>query len=61
MKNEFNKSSNHGGARKGAGRKKIAAKSLSIRIPEDVVEILDKVEGSKTSYIIEAIRAYAYK
>lgn len=48
-----------GGSRSGAGRKKSTAKSIALRIPEDVVEILDRVEGSKSAYIVEAIRAYA--
>lgn len=48
-----------GGARKGAGRKKTSAKSIALRIPEDVAEILDSVEGSKSAYIISAIRAFA--
>lgn len=50
-----------GGARAGAGRKKTTAKSIAIRIPEDVVAILEGVEGSKSAYIVAAIRAYAAK
>lgn len=48
-----------GGARKGAGRKKSTAKSIALRIPDDVAEILESVEGSKSAYIVAAIRAYA--
>ena len=48
-----------GGAREGAGRKRVSSKSISIRIPEDVAAVLDSVEGSKTDFIVAAIRAYA--
>lgn len=48
-----------GGARKGAGRKKTTAKSIALRIPEDVAAILDAVPGSKSAYIVAAIRAFA--
>lgn len=48
-----------GGARQGAGRKKSTAKSIALRIPDDVAEILDGVDGSKSAYIVAAIRAYA--
>lgn len=48
-----------GGAREGAGRKKTTSKSIALRIPEDVAAILDSVEGSKSAFIVEAIRAYA--
>lgn len=48
-----------GGARQGAGRKKTSTKTIGIRIPGDVERILDGVEGSRTDFIIAAIRAYA--
>lgn len=47
-----------GGARSGAGRKKTAVKTIGIRIPEDVATILDRVNGSKTDFIVTAIRFY---
>lgn len=47
-----------GGKREGSGRKKTSSKSIALRIPEDVEKILDAVEGSKTAYIVEAIRFY---
>lgn len=50
-----------GGAREGSGRKRTTSKSIALRIPEDVAEILEGVEGSKSAFIIEAIRAYAAK
>lgn len=50
--------SGRGGAREGAGRKRTSAKSIALRIPEDVAAILDNVEGSKTDYIVAAIRHY---
>ena len=48
-----------GGARAGAGRPKGRNnyRSISLRIPEDVAEILDRQEH-RSAYIIEAIRAY---
>lgn len=54
------KKSNRGGARAGAGRPKGRNnyRSIALRIPEDVAEILDK-QVNRSAYIIEAIRAYA--
>ncbi len=49
-----------GGKREGAGRKKTTSKSIALRIPEDVAEILDQVEN-RSAFIIEAIRQYAKK
>lgn len=48
-----------GGRREGAGRPstKGNVKSIALRIPADVAEILDRQEH-KSAYIIEAIRAY---
>lgn len=48
-----------GGSRQGSGRKRTAVKTVCIRVPEDVAAILDGVTGSKTDYIVEAIRYYA--
>lgn len=59
MQNVENPAPAWGGARKGAGRKKTSSKSIALRIPEDVEEILDAVDGSKSAFIIAAIRAYA--
>lgn len=53
--------SRRGGARPGSGRKKTTSKSIALRIPEDVEKILDEVKGSKSQYIVAAIRAYAAK
>lgn len=49
---------NWGGKREGVGRKKTTRKSIALRIPDDVVEILDNVEN-RSAFIIEAIRHYA--
>lgn len=49
-----------GGEREGSGRKKTTSKSIALRIPEDVAEILDHVEN-RSAFIIEAIRHYAKK
>ena len=50
-----------GGKREGSGRKKTSAKTIGLRIPQDVVDILAEAaaEGIKsTDYIVAAIRAY---
>ena len=48
-----------GGAREGAGRKSVRnnVKTIGIRVPQDVADILDRQEN-KTDYIIEAITYY---
>lgn len=51
----------HGGRRDGAGRKKTTAKRYGFNAPADVADILEAVEGSKSDYIIAAIRAYAIR
>lgn len=58
MENQ-NKKGTHGGHREGAGRKKTMAKRYGFNAPADVATILDSIEGSKSDYIIAAIRAYA--
>ena len=51
-----------GGKREGAGRPqgRSDVRSITIRVPEDVAEILDAQEN-KSAYIIEAIREYDRK
>lgn len=58
MQKETQKNS-HGGRREGAGRPagRKDVQSITIRMPEDVAKILDQ-QSNKTSYILEAIRAY---
>lgn len=48
-----------GGRREGAGRRSEnpSTRSIALRIPEDVAEILDR-QKNRSAYIIEAIRAY---
>lgn len=48
-----------GGKRQGAGRPVTnpTTRSIALRIPDDVAEILDRQEN-RSAYIIEAIRAY---
>lgn len=48
-----------GGRRSGAGRPVTnpTTRSIALRIPEDVAEILDR-QPNRSAYIIEAIRAY---
>lgn len=48
-----------GGHREGAGRKKTTAKRYGFNAPEDVAAILEALDGSKSDYIIAAIRAYS--
>ena len=59
--NENPKKETRGGAREGAGRPRGRNnfRSIALRIPQDVAEILEGVEGSRSAYIIEAIREYA--
>lgn len=45
-----------GGFREGSGRKKTTEKRYGFNAPPDVVEILEKVKGSKTDFICNAIR-----
>lgn len=59
MQEEKKQAAGWGGARAGAGRKKTTAKSIALRIPDDVAAVLDSVKGSKSAYIVAAIRAYA--
>lgn len=49
----------HGGRRPGAGRpvKEEKTKQIALRIPSDVVEILNQ-QPNKTQYIIDAVRTY---
>ena len=48
-----------GGRREGAGRRSEnpSTRTIALRIPEDVAEILDRQEN-RSAYIIEAVRAY---
>lgn len=43
-----------GGAREGAGRKRKSVKSIALRIPQEVVDVLAQVKSS-TDFIIEAV------
>lgn len=48
-----------GGRRAGAGRPNVkkAVRTIALRIPQDVADIIDAHEN-RSAYIIEAIRAY---
>lgn len=59
QKDTDTKAPSWGGARRGAGRKKTTARSIALRVPEDVAAILDAVPGPKSAFIVAAIRAYA--
>lgn len=50
--------SNRGGKREGAGRKKVNVRAISIQVPQDIADILDKVEHKK-EWICQAIRLLA--
>lgn len=60
MESNEKNSNKWGGKRSGAGRPKKFSnnKTIALRIPEDVVEILDRVDN-RSAFIIEAIRFYA--
>ena len=58
MENQKEKN-RHGGRREGAGRKKTTVKRYGFNAPEDVAAILEAVSGSKSDFIITAIRAYS--
>ncbi len=60
MENQKEKN-RHGGRREGAGRKKTTAKRYGFNAPEDVAAILEAVSGSKSDFIIAAIRAYTIR
>ena len=59
METNQEKAQNWGGARRGAGRPKKFSnnKTIALRIPEDVVAVLDTVPN-RSAFIIEAIRHY---
>lgn len=46
-----------GGKRDGAGRPAKSVRSIALRVPRDVADILDRQEN-RSAFIIEAIRAY---
>lgn len=51
---------NWGGKRAGAGRKKgSGVKFYSFKAPQEVVDVLESVEGTKADFIIRSILAYA--
>lgn len=58
--NPEKKKNGHGGARAGAGRPVTVnnSRSIGLRVPQDVAEILERQEN-RSAFIIEAIRAYA--
>lgn len=62
MQNEEVKKSGRGGRREGAGRPSVKnnTRSIALRIPQDVADILDR-QPNRSAFIIEAIRAYAAK
>ena len=51
-------SSKRGGARPGAGRKRVAEKRYMFSAPPDVSEFLESLPESKSAFIVRAIRAY---
>lgn len=61
MANEIEDKKEWGGKREGSGRKKTSVKTIGLRIPQDVADILAEAAASgirPTDYIIRAIRAY---
>ena len=57
---ETNKSKRRG-KREGAGRKATVVKFYTIGAPQDVVDIIESVEGNKSQFIFRAIRFAAEK
>ncbi len=57
--NESTKENTHGGKRQGAGRPRTldSKNRIGLRVPDDIIEILDRQEN-RSAFIIEAIRAY---
>lgn len=57
--NEQPKKGRHGGPRPGSGRHKtkFCVATIAIRIPADILEILNR-QKNRSEYIIAAIRAY---
>lgn len=53
------KKSGRGGARIGAGRKKVMGRNFNFRALPEVEAILETLDGSKTDYINAAILHYA--
>lgn len=60
MQNVENPATSWGGARKGAGRKRMEkGKYYGFNSTPDVEAILEAVSGSKAAFINAAVRAYA--
>ncbi len=53
--NEPQKSKARGGAREGAGRKRKCAKRMFFSASQEVLDILDALEGNKSDFINECI------
>lgn len=47
-----------GGKREGAGRKKTTARYYGYRATQEAMEIIEKVEGSKSAFINRCVLAY---
>ena len=45
----------HGGKREGAGRKRTTVKSYAFHAPQEVYDILEAVQGSKSEFICRCI------
>lgn len=58
---ETDKKNNWGGKREGAGRKKGCAKRYMFSASQEVVDILESLEGNKSDFICKAIKAYVNK
>ncbi len=53
--NESQKNKTWGGSREGAGRKKKCAKRMFFSASQEVLDILDALEGNKSDFINECI------
>lgn len=48
-----------GGKREGSGRKKTTAKRIGFNAPQDIADILSRIDGNITDFICDAIREKA--
>lgn len=53
------KKNTRGGARPGAGRKKVCVKQIVVKIPADVERILAETDLTISGYVVAAIREKA--
>lgn len=55
---ETTKKNPHGGAREGAGRKRKSVHTYTVYATQEVYDIIEKVQGSKSDFICQCILDY---